>query len=274
MDESRQIVSPETILAPLIAERLGQPGRRPLVVGLCGAQGSGKSTLAAALARRFPRAVALSLDDLYLTHAERRRLGLEVHPLLATRGVPGTHDIGLGLATFAALDRGEAVRLPRFDKARDDRVEPDRWPMAPEGCQLVIFEGWCVGARPQPAEKLVEPVNSLERERDTGADWRRYVNAALSGPYATLFARIDLLFLLAAPGWDQVFAWRLEQEQALRRVAPGGDGLMDETTLRTFVSHYERLTRWILSEMPARADLTLRLAADRQCIGVEAKPGS
>jgi D-glycerate 3-kinase len=199
---------------------------------------------------------------------------LEVHPLLATRGVPGTHDIGLGLATFAALDRGEAVRLPRFDKARDDRAEPDRWPVAPDGCQLVIFEGWCVGARPQPAEKLVEPVNSLERERDTGADWRRYVNAALSGPYATLFARIDLLFLLAAPGWDQVFAWRLEQEQALRRVAPGGDGLMDETTLRTFVSHYERLTRWILSEMPARADLTLRLAADRQCIGVEAKPGS
>lgn len=273
MGESRQTVSPEAILAPLIAERLGEPGRRPLVVGLCGAQGSGKSTLAAALAGRFPRSVALSLDDLYLTQAERRRLASEVHPLLGTRGVPGTHDVDLGLATFAALDRGEAVRLPLFDKARDDRAEPDHSPVAPGGCQLVIFEGWCVGARAQPAEELVQPVNELERERDAGADWRRYVNAALSGPYAALFGRIDLLFLLAAPGWHQVFAWRSEQEQALRRAAPGGDGLMDDAALRTFVSHYERLTRWILSEMPSRADLTLRLAADRQCIGVEAKPG-
>jgi len=274
MSESRQTVSPEAILAPLIAQRLGQPGRRPLVVGMCGTQGSGKSTLAAALARRFPRTAALSLDDLYLTRAERRRLASQVHPLLVTRGVPGTHDIDLGLATFAALDRGEAVRLPRFDKARDDRDDPDRWPVAPEGCQLVIFEGWCVGARAQPADALVEPVNELERERDAGMDWRRYVNAALSGPYADLFARIDLLFLLAAPGWDQVFAWRSEQEQALRRAVPNGDGLMDDVALRTFVSHYERLTRWILSEMPGRADLTLRLAADRQCIGVEAKPGA
>jgi len=273
MDESRQTVSPEAILAPLIAERLGRPGRRPLVVGLCGAQGSGKSTLAAALVGRFPRAVALSLDDLYLTQAERGRLGSKVHPLLATRGVPGTHDVDLGMATFAALDRGEAVCLPRFDKARDDRAEPDLWPAAPRGCELVIFEGWCVGARPQPPEALVEPVNSLERERDGGGDWRRYVNAALSGPYAGLFARIDLLLLLAAPGWEQVFAWRLEQEQALRRAAPDGDRLMDDAMLRTFVSHYERLTRWILSEMPGRADLALRLAADRQCIGVEGKPG-
>ena len=273
MGESRQTVSPETIPESRIDERLGQPGRRPLVVGLCGAQGSGKSTLAAALADRFSRTVALSLDDLYLTQAERRRLASEVHPLLATRGVPGTHDIGLGLATFAHLDRGEAVRLPRFDKARDDRADPGRWPVALQGCQLVIFEGWCVGARPQPAEALVEPVNSLERERDPSAAWRRYVNAALSGPYATLFARIDLLFLLAAPGWDQVFAWRSEQERALRRAAPDGDRLMDDAALRTFVSHYERLTRWVLSEMPGRADLTLRLAADRQCIGVEAKPG-
>jgi D-glycerate 3-kinase len=264
-------VSPEIILAEDIQYALERPHRRPFVFGLCGSQGSGKSTLARALAHRFPRTVVLSLDDFYLTRAERMRLARNVHPLLAVRGVPGTHDVPLACAVFAALDRGEAVPLPRFDKATDDRVDPALWQLAPEGVDLVIFEGWCVGARPQPEAALEAPANLLEKEEDSAGVWRRYVNAELAGPYQRLFSRIDRLALLRAPNWQQVYAWRLQQEQELRESGATGEGLMDEDEVRTFISYYERLTRYILDEMPARADLVLQLDADRDCVSVTSK---
>jgi D-glycerate 3-kinase len=141
MVNRRPIVSPETILFDAIQHALVQRRTRPLIFGLCGAQGSGKSTVARALAQNFPRALALSLDDFYLTRSERMRLARSVHPLLATRGVPGTHDIDLACGVLAALDRGEAVPLPRFDKATDERVEPASWQLAPNEVGLVIFEG-------------------------------------------------------------------------------------------------------------------------------------
>jgi hypothetical protein len=150
-----------TLADRLVADRHGLA-----VLGIAGAQGSGKSTVAEALqARMMARDVAcalLSLDDLHLTRAERLRLARKVHPLLATRGVPGTHDVALGLATIDALARGEAAPLPRFDKGADDRVPEAEWPRAPKDTRLLILEGWCVGARPQAADALVEPVNALD----------------------------------------------------------------------------------------------------------------
>jgi D-glycerate 3-kinase len=248
----------------LIERGLSARARRPLVLGICGAQGSGKSTLAAAIVARFPgRAASLSLDDLYLTRTERQRLALAVHPLLATRGVPGTHDVALGLATFAALDHGEPAALPRFDKACDDRAPREDWSEAPANCELVIFEGWCVGARPQPEGALGVPVNALERVEDPDAVWRRHANAALAGNYADLFARIDTLLLLAAPGFEVVYGWRHQQEQALRYKTGGG---LDDAALARFVQHYERLTNWMLEEMPARADVTVRLDVERRVL--------
>lgn len=251
-------------LAPLLREA---PAGRPFVLGLCGAQGSGKSTLAAGLAERFERTAILSLDDLYRTKAERVALARTTHPLLATRGVPGTHDVALGLATFDALGRGEAAALPRFDKACDDRAPTGRWGHAPAGTRLLIFEGWCIGAQPQPEAALIEPINALEREEDAGGLWRRAVNAALAGEYQRLFARIDRLMLLAAPGFEVVRGWRIEQERELRaRAAPDAPGLMGDAEVARFIQHYERLTRHILAEMPARADCVARLAADRSLL--------
>src|SRR5579864_3119722 len=146
-------MAPDEILAALIGKRLAElRSPKPLVVGLCGAQGSGKSTVSAALARRFEQAVTLSIDDLYLGRAARGDLARQIHPLLATRGVPGTHDPRLGIEVLSALIRGESVALPRFDKAQDDRAPHENWPIVEAGCELVIFEGWCVGARPQQAE--------------------------------------------------------------------------------------------------------------------------
>lgn len=242
--------------------------RRPLVLGICGAQGSGKTTLAAHVRRqceaRGLAAAVLSLDDLYRTRAERERLARDVHPLLRTRGVPGTHDIGLGLDLLAALERGETAAMPRFDKAADDRAPENEWETAPPGCEVLIVEGWCVGARPQEAGALALPVNELESREDSEGVWRRYANDALAGEYQRLFDRIDRLVLLQAPGFETVYAWRLQQEEELRsRAGPDAPGLMDAEAVARFIQHYERLTRHILEEMPRRADLVVTLGADR-----------
>ena len=266
-------MSPEKIIADRLAQALAQTSKRPLVVGICGAQGSGKSTIAAALARRFPRTARLSLDDIYLTRAERTALAQNEHPLFATRGVPGTHDVALGIATIDALRSGLATRLPRFDKAHDDRAPPAAWPDACAPCDLVIFEGWCVGAVPQQAEALTAPINALERIYDADGRWRKAVNEALAGSYQALFARLDMLILLAAPNWETVGRWRQEQEADLRQ-AGKGIGVMDEAAVVRFVQHYERLTRHILEEMPGRADIILRLSADRNCHEIEQVSGS
>lgn len=244
------------------------------VLGLCGAQGSGKSTLAQGLlARMGARGVAsaiLSIDDLYLTKGEREVLAGSVHPLLRTRGVPGTHNVALGLRVLDALAAGRAACLPRFDKGVDDRLPESAWPEAAAGLRLLILEGWCVGARAQETGELDAPVNALERDEDGDGRWRRFVNDALAGDYRTLFGRIDALALLAAPGFDVVQGWRTQQEAALR-AAGGGSAVMNDAQVARFIQHYERLTRHILDEMPGRVDLVVALDAQRSVTAVRSR---
>ena len=254
-----------------IRARFSGWGRQPLVVGVCGSQGSGKSTVCKTLTTRLTRSglkvANLSLDDLYLPLAERETLAKHVHPLLRTRGVPGTHDTKLGVHTLHALAHGGQVSLPRFDKSIDDRRPKADWDVLEGPAQLVLFEGWCVGARPQTLEALDQPVNALEANEDVDGRWRRYVNDALGGEYQRLFAQIDVLVLLAAPSFDVVLKWRTQQEHELRAQTTGdSSGVMSDAELVRFIQHYERLTRHILIEMPGRADLVIRLATDRSVI--------
>lgn len=258
--------------APLAARIAAVAMGPAFVVGICGSQGSGKSTtvrvVAALLEARGLTVATLSLDDLYLPLADREALARDVHPLLRTRGVPGTHDVALGLAVLDGFaGEGEAA-LPRFDKASDDRAPVETWPIVAGPVDVVLLEGWCVGARPEAAEALATPVNALERERDPDGTWRAYVNAALAGPYRALFARLDLLVLLTAPDFATVLAWRREQEAKLRaRLAEAGQGTgraMSDEEVAVFVQHYERLTRHIAREAPPRADLVIALDADRR----------
>lgn len=286
---AREAVSPAAAeaLAPLyrtIADRIIAHARcagEPLFVGLCGAQGSGKSTMALGLAALLDHAglptAQLSLDDLYLTAAARQHLAETVHPLLRTRGVPGTHDLPLGLALLAELRRAgpdSTSALPRFDKASDDRCPEAEWRAFRGRPAVILLEGWCVGARPQPEAALAEPVNALERDEDPDGTWRRTVNNRLGGAYQALFGQLDLLLLLRAPDFPTVFAWRKQQEDKLRArlQAEGRDtglpGVMDDAALQRFISHYERLTRHILAEMPQRADLVVALGEDRQIEGI------
>ncbi len=254
-------------LADWLVARLEKRSDIPAVIGINGAQGSGKSTcshwLRERLARRHGLNVAvLSLDDFYRTRAERQALAARVHPLLATRGVPGTHDVELGMAKIRELQScpaSDQVVLPCFDKASDDRKPAEQGIVVPGDVDLILFEGWCVGVPAQPVAALQEPINELERQEDAQGHWREYVNAQLAGPYAAWFATLDALVLLAAPGWEPVFEWRSQQERETAARNPHGVGVMDEDALRRFMAHYERLTRHALEVLPSVADALLCL---------------
>jgi D-glycerate 3-kinase len=138
---------------------------------------------------------------------------------------------------------------------------------------VILLEGWCVGAIPQTETALARPVNALERDEDAAGVWRRYVNARLKGDYAGLFGRIDILALLKAPSFDVVYAWRSLQEAKLaervRRDGLTGTKVMDAAQIRRFLMFYQRLTEWILEEMPGRADILMPLDEDHRILGVE-----
>lgn len=253
-----------------IAEQsIEQPPGKPLIVGVNGAQGSGKSTmcrfLEVLLVEHNQRAITLSLDDLYLTLAERRELAASCHPLFATRGVPGTHDVGLGEAILDALMEGRRPILPRFDKAADDRAA-EGTPVESK-VDVILFEGWCVGAVPQAETALREPVNALERDEDPDGVWRREVNRRLATDYAQMFGRLDLLIMLRVGSFEAVRAGRKRQEDKLAARSPGGAAILDDAALDRFLMHYERLTRWMLEEMPARANVVIEIGADQQACG-------
>ncbi|HEU4665919.1 MAG TPA: kinase [Dokdonella sp.] len=247
---------------------LARPPRtsRPLLVGISGVQGSGKSTLARELAaaarRRGVRCEVLSLDDFYYGRRDRLRLARARHPLFATRGVPGTHDVALLLRTIDALGRASErrpVRVPRFDKGRDTRVVPSRWRRATQPPALILLEGWCVGLPAQAPGALRRPVNALERDEDRDGRWRGLVNRELEQDYAHLWRRLDRLVALQAPSFDVVLRWRDEQERALRM--RGAPRAFDRAALPRFLMHFERLSRHALRVLPRVADI--RLALDR-----------
>jgi D-glycerate 3-kinase len=247
---------------------------RPLLVGVSGCQGSGKSTLARAMALIAEAvfdtpATALSLDDFYLTQNERQQLARSVHPLFATRGVPGTHDLGLLNSTLEALamDNGSAA-LPSFDKARDERTKSVQWRQVCAPVGLIFLEGWCVGIPPQQAAELVDPVNQTELTLDSEGHWRQAINSQLQNDYATLFAKLDALLFLKAPDFSAVSDWRWEQEQrmsdAIREGAHATTGRsMTRDEVGAFILHYQRLTEHALDTLPQRADATWELARDR-----------
>jgi D-glycerate 3-kinase len=246
--------------------------RRPYILGLSGLQGSGKSTLARVMkaqaeARGWPTEV-LALDDFYYARSDREALARDVHPLLRTRGVPGTHEIELMMSVLAALPHASdklPVSHPRFDKGRDTRFPPSRWPRTTRPPRLVIVEGWALGIRPQLQAALARPVNELERTEDPDGSWRHWVNKQLRG-YQPLWRKFDALIVLQAPNWEIVRRWRGEQEQELlARHAPLA---MDAIAMERFLAHFERLSRHALATLPALADTCVEYDDDRHVTGL------
>ncbi len=259
---------------PLAAQIAGwhRDAGRPMLIGINGAQGSGKSTLCLSLetllAGHGLAVATLSIDDVYLTRRERAALAARIHPLFATRGPPGTHDLALADRTITALLSGSGrIAIPRFDKAVDDRLPHRAWPRVTAPLDVLLFEGWCIGATPQAESALASPVNALEAVEDPEMTWRRHANTTLANGYAALFARLDRLVMLQAPGFEAVRQWRCAQETLLHRRA-GPTAGMDAAGLKRFMSYYERLTAHMLADLPARADVLFNLAADQSVAAV------
>lgn len=252
----------------LISEWLAVRGDSPCppLIGIAGAQGSGKSTLAQAAAQALG-GVALSIDDVYLTRRERHDLARQVHPLFATRGPPGTHDLGLLNHTLNALQQAgphDLTPLPRFDKLVDDRLPQAHWPLYAGRPRVILLEGWLVGATPRNEVDLSKPANALEADEDAQRIWRQTQNHHLYTDYSSLWGSLDLLIHLRAPSFDVVLDWRCEQEAGLMGLSSPADLPRERRdALTRFIAHYQGLTQHML-DGGIDADITVQLDRHRQ----------
>ena len=219
------------------------------VLMVSGAQGIGKSTAMHSLSKHLENEVAiLGIDDFYLTKSERTTLSNEVHPLFITRGPPGTHDLNLLHRTIDRLmvqGSDQSTLIPRFDKKIDNRVPKTEWTSFRGKPRAIIVEGWLIGCNPESEPDNV-PLNRIEEQDDAGT-WRQWQEDQLQGPYSALWDRSNAFFHLHAPSFETVLNWRIQQEETTLGLEHGT--LQDERKewVYSFILHYERLTRRMLS---------------------------
>lgn len=259
--------------------------RRPVFVAINGCQGSGKSTLTGLLVELISalykkRIVGFSIDDFYLSKEKRNTLAQKNHPLLATRGVPGTHDTDLLKECLDKLLKTESnaanefVNIPKFNKSIDDLYPQSDWISIAPPVDIVVLEGWCVGTRPQSAPELIQPVNELEHSKDPTGSWRHFCNDKLTTEYLKIFNQIDYLIMLKAPSFSQVYNWRLEQEHKLiaslsveenrKSELSSNIATMSDQEIKTFIQFYQRLTEHSLTNLPAKCDSIFYLDNSRR----------
>jgi len=166
------------------------------------------------------------------------------------------------------------MKFPCFDKSVDDRKPVHLWQEVKGPVDVVLFEGWCVGAPPMRGD-IQHPMNALEANMDADCLWRNKVNQLLKEDYKKLFAKIDLMVWMQAPSYDVVYGWRNKQERMLERHLHDIHGVLLDTIdlkvmssdeLRDFMQYYERLTRHMLVVMPERADVLFRLNKDQEVV--------
>ena len=235
------------------------------IIGLSGGQGSGKSTISKILKiilkEKYKLETAIfSIDDFYKTINQRKVMAKIVHPLFSVRGVPGTHDTGLLHDCIKRLRKKnfKKVMIPRFDKSIDNRLPREKWQIIKKKPDVIIFEGWCVGATPQKNKDLIKPINLLEKEKDKKKIWRSKVNNELKRKYKKIFNLLDLIIFLKVPSFKHVFKWRLLQENKLK-LSSKGRKIMSSKEIKNFVMYYERLTNHMLKKMSKKANTVIEI---------------
>jgi len=235
------------------------------IIGLTGGQGAGKSTIAQVLKlileiKYSLNVVCFSIDDFYKTLNERTSLAKKVNKLFKIRGVPGTHDTNLIKKIFIDLTKKNfrPMFVPRFDKSRDDRFPKKYWQKIKQQPNIIIFEGWCVGAQPQQNKDLLKPINILEKKQDLNLKWRLKVNKELKNAYKKIFNKISMLIFLKVPSFDCVYKWRLLQEKKLQLTSKNKK-IMSPLQVREFIMYYERITMQMIKDLPSKAHVVLYL---------------
>ena len=231
-----------------------------VIIGLSGGQGSGKSTISnlikIILKEKFNlNTTIFSIDDYYKTLDERKKMSIKVSSLFKTRGVPGTHDTKLLYSTLKNLKKNKfkKMNILKFDKSIDDRLPKNKWQTVNKKPDIVIFEGWCVGATPQIDKDLLVPINRLEKEYDVRGIWRKKVNKELKNEYKKIFKFINYLIFLKVPSFFHVLEWRWLQEKKLRKKT-SGKKVMSKKEVKKFVMFYERLTKHMLKTLNKKAN--------------------
>ena len=246
---------------------------KTLIIGLAGGQGSGKTTISLILTLILKKYFKLnvfkaSIDDFYKTRKDRKLLSKNKHPLLMTRGVPGTHDIDLMLSFFKKIKDKDfkSLRIPIFDKAIDDRSPKSLWHKIKTKPDVVIFEGWCVGAKAQKNSQLTKPINSLEKVYDQDAKWRTHVNNQLKTKYKTLFNQLDGLLYLKAKNFNLLREWRLKQERKLRLQTKNKKNLkiMSSGDIINFMQTYQRITQQMFKDKLKSSSIIMNLNSKHQ----------
>ena len=245
----------------------------PLIIGLAGGQGTGKTTITSIitiiLKKYFKLDVfKISIDDFYKTIKQRTLLSKNKHPLLMTRGVPGTHDIDIMLNFFKRIKvkNFKILKLPKFNKGVDDRCKQSLWYKIQSKPDVVILEGWCVGARSQNSKELKKPVNSLEKTHDQNFKWRQYVNYQLKTKYKKLFNQLDYILFLKAKNFSLLRRWRLKQEKKLWLKSKNKKNLkiMNKSEVKNFMDTYQRITQQMFKDMPKYSSIVMNLNNSHQ----------
>ena len=245
----------------------------PLIIGLAGGQGTGKTTITSIitiiLKKYFKLDVfKISIDDFYKTIKQRTLLSKNKHPLLMTRGVPGTHDIDTMLNFFKRIKvkNFKILKLPKFNKGVDDRCKQSLWYKIQSKPDVVILEGWCVGARSQNSKELKKPVNSLEKTHDQNFKWRQYVNYQLKTKYKKLFNQLDYILFLKAKNFSLLRRWRLKQEKKLWLKSKNKKNLkiMNKSEVKNFMDTYQRITQQMFKDMPKYSSIVMNLNNSHQ----------
>ena len=263
-----QIKSLKSIYIPLsfwIEKQYTKKGKT-LFLGLSGGQGSGKTTVSGILKIIlkffFKRKVHVSsIDDFYKTLQDRDKMSKTIHPLFKIRGVPGTHEVKLLKKFFIFLKRKKfkKLKLPKFDKSMDDRLKQEHWISVKKKPDIVILEGWCVGAKPQKSFLLKKPVNILEKYEDTNCIWRKYANEQLKREYKKIFSMIDHFIFIKIPNFNMVFKWRYLQEEKLRKRSRFKKRIMSIGEIKRFIMCYERITLQMLKDLAKSASIVIML---------------
>jgi D-glycerate 3-kinase len=148
--------------------------------------------------------------------------------------------------------------IPKFDKSTDNRCDKSRWVEVKKKPNIVIFEGWCVGAKPQKNINLIKPINSLEKREDKKLIWRKKVNNELKNSYKKIFNLIDDLIFLKVPSFKYIYKWRLLQEKKLKKNSKGKK-IMNSKEIKIFIMFYERITHNMIKTLGSAAKVLINI---------------
>ena len=228
---------------------------------IAGSQGAGKSTLTKifklALEKIFKKKVMLlSIDDYYSSKKQRLELSKKIHPLLITRGVPGTHNIEVLKKDVISFQKKKfPIITPTFNKLKDDNSNKKK---IIKNAEILLLEGWCCGSPPINKKYLFKNINSLEAILDKNKRWRQYYNSQLKKDYKNVFSLFDQQIYIQAPSFTYILKWRSAQEKN-NAIKSKHKKFMKENDLKKFVDHYEKLTKWMMKTMPAKADMLIKI---------------